>query len=140
VNDFWISITPLLIAALTLASGFFAYSFNKRIDREHSLIELRRTAYKNLLVSIIDVADTNNEKEALKAHHKNLLEVFILGSDEVVGALSDFVQSFVSANSSENATDRKEKFVKLARAMKSDGYEETQLSDEQLKRFVPLRF
>lgn len=140
MSDLWLSITPLIIAGLTIASGFFAYGFNKRIDRKHSLIELRRGAYRDYLRAFYAMIDNRaGNNDVIEDHLRLKSELLLIGSDSVVqsvGALSKYTSS--TNGMPRDLVTLKDLVANLIIAMRADCFAKSKLELEEIRSLVPI--
>jgi hypothetical protein len=130
---------PLSVATITIVAGMGAYAWNKKIDRNHALIELRRSLYRDFIFSIIEVSESNNGQNELAAYRKKLVELHLLGSDEVIRACEDFI-SLYRSEKSVGKDERALRFARLEMAMRRDCYEKTEITVQELKLNLPVKF
>ncbi|QQM30355.1 hypothetical protein JET14_19160 [Martelella lutilitoris] len=129
---------PIAVALVTIVGAAVTYVIQRRVDRRHALIELRRVAYREFLFGIVAVGETQNAIEAVTSHKKNWAELFLVASDEVISATTDFLAAHESRPYDANLCEKR--FAVLVKAMRSDGYESTKLSEDDLVRCLPVRF
>lgn len=130
---------PLAVAITTAVAGIAAYAWNKRIDRRHALIELRRGIYRDFILSIADVSESNNGDGEVKAYRRRLAELHLVGSDEVIRACEAFTSLYRGA-ANVGSSERAKRFAQLEMAMRRDCFEKTQVTVEELRSSLPFTF
>jgi len=131
---------PLIITTLTIPGGFAAYGYQKMIDRKNALIAARRECYQKLLTSLQNFL-SSGDSQAFLQFNLNRAEAFLLASDKVAMAIGNFIaanQHDISENSDLTASASIDAYCIMAREMRNDCFEKTNLSDEQLKLAVPV--
>lgn len=129
---------PIFVAALSIAGAAATYAYQRKVDRKASLIENRRTLYRDFIISIVDVAESVNGVAEIKVFRKKLVEVHLFGSDEVIRATDNFTCLYRTENPS--SADKIEKFALLEAAMRRDCYESTDIGPEELQAMLPVKF
>ena len=133
---------PLLLAIITAFAGLGGYAWNKRIDRRHALIELRRNAYRSYLNAFIAMSDSPQSiDEIRRRYYQSEVELLVVGSDAVVqavGKLSGFYAATNDDRFNRDASEVRRLVAEICRAMRADCYEKTELSIEEIQALVPI--
>ena len=130
---------PLLITLLTVIVGLFAYAWNKRVDRKHALIDMRRTVYRDFILAIADVSHSGNGTPEVRHYQKKLAELHLIASDEVILACAEFT-ALCRMTVDPGSDKRAEKYSKLEMAMRRDCFERTKITDGKLREMLPFSF
>lgn len=130
---------PLLITLLSVLAGFFAYAWNKRVDRRDALIDMRRTVYRDFILSIADVSNSGNGKAEVQNFQKKLAELHLIASDDVILACAGFTALY-RMTVDPGPEKRAEKYSKLEMAMRRDCFEKTKITDGKLREMLPFTF
>ncbi|MCJ8507796.1 hypothetical protein MUU53_07700 [Rhizobium lemnae] len=133
---------PLLVALLTALAGVFAYSWNKRVDRKHALLELRRVAYRNYLNSFMAMSDSPQGVDEIRRRlYQSEVELLVVGSDTVVqavGKLSNFYAITNNDRFNRDAAEVRRLVANVCMSMRADCFEKTDLSIEEIRALVPI--
>ncbi len=129
---------PLLVTALSVVGAAATYAYQRRVDRQVSLIEDRRSLYRDFIISIVDVAESNNGATEIGKYKRKLVEVHLFGSDEVIRATADF--TCLNQIKTSSPSDKAAKFAFLEAAMRRDCYESTDIDAQELQTMLPVTF
>jgi hypothetical protein len=135
----WALWMPLIITGSTLFAGFVGYSRNKSIDRKHALIELRRTVYRDFILSIADVGNSQNGVLEVNNYRKKLAELHLIASDDVVRACAEYTGLYRLARDPGPDT-RAQKYAELEMAMRRDCFQKTSITISELREMLPFNF
>jgi hypothetical protein len=132
----------IFAAMLTLVSGLFTYSFQRRADRRNQLIEIRRTAYRAYLSALMDQINAPT-KDTLNLLLKCEFELFAVASDTTIRKIATFA-NYMIATSYENKNKRdhalhKQQLAEVLLAMRNDCFEKTRLSIEEASQLLPMQ-
>ncbi len=131
---------PLLVTALSIIGAALVYGYQKQTDRRNTLIADRRECYQNLLTSLQNYLSTRDNK-ALLQFNMYRAEAFLRASDKVAMAIGKFTaanQHDIDKQSDLTAKTAFEAYCIMAREMRNDCFEKTELSDKQIKLAVPV--
>lgn len=130
---------PVLVSIVTALAAIGTYAWNKRVDRKHALIKIRRSVYRDYVLAIADVSHSANGKEEVQCYQKKLAELHLIASDEVLLACAEFTALYrLSADPGSDA--RAEKYSKLEMAMRRDCFEKTKITAGKLREMLPFTF
>jgi hypothetical protein len=132
-----LSYVPIFVSLIGLVGATWTYAYQRQADRRNSLIELRRLAYRDFIMSIADISSYGGPVETL-SYQKKLAELYLLGSDNVIRAVSEFTRLFKGTHIDPNL--RLAKFAEMVVVMRQDGYESTDLSVLELSELAPFQF
>ena len=126
-----------LLAVVGIVGAVGTYTYQKRVDRKNSLIDIKRTKYQEFLGSFAELVASRNGHAEVLNYRKKRIEMSLVASDSVSLAVQEFVSSV-----RENAAveTRKSKCASMLKAMRADGYEPTRLSTEVLSANLPFEF
>jgi hypothetical protein len=130
---------PLVVTGLTLFAGFLGYSRNKSIDRKHALIELRRAVYREFILSIAEVGNSQNGVLEVNNYKKKLAELHLVASDEVVRACAEYTGLYRLAYDP-GPDARAQKYAELEMAMRRDCFQKTSITVSELREMLPFNF
>ncbi len=127
---------PLFVAILTIVVGWVGYSRNKSVDRRNTLIEMRRSVYRDFLMSLPEAVNPDS-KDGLVNYQKRKVELSLIASDRVLMAAYAFTDLFSGGGGDQEL--RALRFAELQKAMRDDVYEATELGIDDLKKLAPFR-
>jgi hypothetical protein len=126
-----------IICAATIA--VWGYSRQKKVELEKSLVETRRTLYRNFLTSLtFSISDRTPE-----AHTKYLTasaELNVVATDDVLFAIGEF-QQYANRTPIENRDNdtMKALIAKIVLRMRKDCFERSKLDINTAKELLPFR-
>lgn len=133
---------PLVVAIVTALAGVCAYGWNKRLDRKHALLELRRLAYRNYLSSFMAMSDSPEMIDEVRRRlYQSEVELLIVGSDAVVqavGKLSNFYATTNDDRFNRDAAEVRRLIANICMTMRADCFEKTDLSIDEIRALVPI--
>jgi len=133
---------PVLIAALTAAGGVGSYLLQKRADRRHQLIEMRRAAYRAYIDAFMDQISPENDTKTQVALQKREMDLFLVASDPVLAAVGSFsrygVDTSRGSGKARDITQYKTLLSALLLAMRNDCFEKSQLSEKEALALLPM--
>jgi len=130
---------PILVAVLTIAGAAATYAYQKRVDRQNQLIDLRRASYQELLTSLqryLDKRTDENRQEFSAARTR----AFIVASDEVAVAVGKFVAASVNqiGVSRPDGEAVLRLYAEMVIAMRRDCFEQTRLMPSEVVEIAPV--
>ena len=136
------SYAAVFVALLTIIGGMLTYSYQRRTERKHQLVEIWRTAYRAYLGALVDQIDAPSA-ETLNRLHKCELELFAVASDLTIRKVAEF-SSYMRATSYENKHKRdpilhKQQLAEVILAMRRDCFEKSRLSSQEVLRLLPMQ-
>lgn len=81
---------PVIVSIVTALAAVATYAWNKRVDRKHALIDIRRSVYRDYVLAIADVSHSANGKDEVQRYKNKLAELHLIASDEVLLACAEF--------------------------------------------------
>lgn len=134
--------SPFLIAILSVAGAAGTYAYQRIVDRKSALIEMRRVAYRDYLSAFIAMSDSPERVEDIRQrYYQAEVELLVVGSDEViqaVGKLSNFYAVTNDDRFNRDAGEVRRLVAEICKAMRSDCFEESNLSIEEIRAIVPI--
>jgi hypothetical protein len=135
------SYTTVIVACLTIVGGILTYSFQRRADRKHQLVEIRRAAYRAYLSALMDQIDLPGP-ESLNRFHKCELELFAVASDATIRKVAEFSNYMISTSSNRDHRDavtHKRLLAEALLTMRRDCFEKSRLSTEEALQLLPMQ-
>jgi hypothetical protein len=133
---------PILIAAVSIGGAAVTYAYQKRVDRQTTLLEMRRSTYRIYLQAFYAMTDNRNGvKEIIDEHLRLKSDLMLVGSDRViqsVGALSRYYSDTNSNGPDRDLTTVKNLVANLIIAMRADCFESSGLKFEEIQTLVPI--
>ena len=135
---------PILTAILAAIGGAIVYSVQKRADRKSDLIAKKRLAYEGYLFSYLKASTDfgTGSCETKLDLNTSRMTVLLIGSDAVIRAVAalDKYSVQTSAETGQQRDPRKFKalFSEVVLAMRSDVFEATGLSLDEMKAALPI--
>lgn len=133
---------PVAVALLTIAGAAATYAYQRSVDRRTDLVELRRAAYRNYLHAFMAMSDSPERIEDIRrAYYQAEVDLLVVGSDSVVksvGALSRFYADTNADRFNRDADEVRRLVAEVCRGMRSDCFEKTYLTNDEVKALVPI--
>ena len=131
-------VVPIVVAAVAAIAGLITYTYQKWLDRRNALVDLRRTAYQDLLVSLQTHLHTRTAA-SLAALGSARAKAFIVASDDVAKATGDFFEASINGLSEPTNGDQVlAAYARMAIAMRKDCFERTRLGDAEVIAAAPV--
>ncbi|PYB77856.1 hypothetical protein [Rhizobium wuzhouense] len=134
--------SPFLVVILSVAGAAGTYAYQKIVDRNSALIEMRRAAYRNYLGAFIAMSDSPERVEDVRRkYYQAEVELLVVGSDQViqaVGKLSNFYAATNHDRFNRDAAEVRRLVAEICKAMRADCFEESNLSIEEIRAIVPI--
>ncbi len=134
--DLIIAIIGFMSAAIVAIIGLFGSSLtiimSKRNEKKVELRKIKENQYIEFLGSIaeIKIANSNEKHEINKLLSSRIQTIYLIGSNEVQKALSDFLLILIKEKVS--TEEQSVLYANLIRAMKKDLYGENEISLESI--------
>jgi hypothetical protein len=127
---------PLFGAFIVVLGGALAYWNQKRIDRKHNLIALRREVCREFVSGLVDAANGNSER-----HLRARIEALVVASDDVLQALAVYnaVADDEKGTVETHSDDFKKALASVVMAMRKDVFQSSELSLEEYTELLPVR-
>ncbi len=133
---------PVIAAAIIVVGGAWAYRWQKTVDRQTALIELRRKAYRRFLTAFISMSrSTNTTEEITRELVECEYDLLLVASDEVakcVGLLSTFYHNTNSGRFNRNVKKSRLLIANVCKAMREDCFEESTLTLDEFQKLVMM--
>lgn len=132
---------PVIVAVVTALFAAFTYTYQKRVDRKNSLVELRRVAYSGLLEALQKNLMVRNDPSVLVEMNLQRTKAFVVASDEVAKNIGDFfeiAQRLSNSDSPEDGIKIMNAYAEMVIAMRGDCFEETSLTSAEIASASPL--
>jgi hypothetical protein len=119
------------------------YLVQKWADRRHDLNKQKAESYQRYFDAFWNVnfkAGTSEHPEAHEEYQKALHDVYILGSDGVFLAVTEFNKYIVEHSKAEDKdiTEVTKKYANLIIAVRKDGFRKTKLSNEEIRERLTI--
>ena len=125
-----------VIAAASIA--VFGYGRQKQLELDKSLIELRRSIYREFIALVPSMSD-GTEETRLK-YIKLVSELNVVGTDDVMFAIGEFMQYMNDTKvESRESTTIKALIAKIVLRMRKDCFSASKLDITIIKALLPLR-
>jgi hypothetical protein len=144
-----VSAWATIIAALILViGGAVVYRWQKNIDQQIALIELRREAYRRYLTAFSNMTNNTHERNHVSSKkiaqelHLCEFDLLVVGSDEVLKSMNSLKEFYISTNDdrfNRDATKTDELVGKVCQAMRKDCFEKSSLTSEEFQRLVGFK-
>jgi len=133
---------PIAVAVLTIGGAAVTYAYQRTVDRRNALVELRRAAYRDYLAAFLDMSNSSEwVAEITNRHNKAEIDLLVVGSDRVVQQVGDLHRYYSETNHdrfNRDAENVRRLVAQVAKAMRSDCFEESNLSIDQISDLVPI--
>jgi len=130
---------PLLVAAISIVGAAAIYAYQRSIDRSDKLREKRQAIYEQYLHSLF-IAATQADPQKNKHNDRYQLaklSMFVLAPDDVVRAAGKH-QQLIQTGNSPKRNAKSEAFAKLILEMRSDAFESSGLSIDDVVSLSPI--
>jgi hypothetical protein len=129
---------PLLLAVLTIAGAAITYAYQRMVDRRNQLVELRRTAYQELLISLQSYLESRSEADRVSFSIART-RAFLVASDAVAMAAGSFVAAALKRDgAAPDGAAVLDRYAAMVIAMRRDCFEKTELSNADIVRISPV--
>jgi hypothetical protein len=130
----------ILAASITANRGLRNYREQKDADREYDLIKRRQQEYERYLTAFGRAGrwkgnNPQKHEEAEAEYHEAHDNLLLIGSDGVIIAANAFHSQYVSRDPRE-WRETKRRYADLVIAMRKDGFEETELTNEEISENI----
>ena len=133
---------PIIVASVSIVGAVFVYSYQRKVDRQNALIEMRRTAYRDFLKAFFEMSDAPNRIEEIRrAYYQSEIDLMIVGSDSVIKAVGKLSNYYAKTNENRFNRDVSEIRILVAEIcceMRRDCFERTALTLDEIKAIVPI--
>jgi hypothetical protein len=148
VDVSWISALPAVttvgVAVIAGASGIFAYSWQKKLERRAEIARKRQEVYSEVLRTMMLL--TKDDPQANEKYRQARADVMLYASDNVVRALGSFSRVVDVGDRSEIATrgaefrgKALEAYGNLVASMRIDVIAGAQLTPNELAGLAPFK-
>ena len=136
---FWPLIFGMFTAVVTAVVAAVTYTYQKSVDRKNSLVETRRTLYRNYMSYLIR-SITDRSVELHTSYDAVMLELTIVGTDDVIFAVGEFNQ-YANRVSQEDRDNEhmKSLIAKIVLCMRKDCFSKTELDLDTIRATLPFR-
>jgi hypothetical protein len=137
--NLWEVVIPQLGIIFAATIAVWGYSKQKKVELEKSLVETRRTLYRNFLTSLT----LSTRDQTPEAHAKYLAasaELNVVATDDVLFAVGEF-QKYANVTPQEKRDNDTMKVLiaKVALQMRKDCFEKSKLDINIAKELLPFR-
>jgi hypothetical protein len=137
----WLPLITTLIAAIT---GAIVYSVQRAADRKNNLIAKRREAYENYLIAYLNASSGSGLDPIAQrlAINKSRMTLRLIGSDAVItsaASLDEYaIRTSIETGIPRDGREYKRLLAAVVLAMRSDVFETTRLSLDEMKSSLPI--
>ena len=130
--------SPALAIIFTAIVGAGTYRYQKWLDRQASLVELRRAKYVEYLNALIGIGGETTP-DALMSYRKARAALIVCASDTVVVCVGKFNNYMTSTPSSNRNPDHyKDLLTEMVLRMRRDCFEKSKLDYSEFKIMLPV--
>ena len=133
---------PIIVAALSILGAAVTYAYQRRVDRQTALVEIRRASYRNYLSAFMAMSDSPERFEDIRrSYYQSEVELLVVGSDSVVqavGALSRFYTDTNNDRFHRDISEVRRLVAEVCRAMRADCFEKSDLTIGEIQSLVPI--
>jgi hypothetical protein len=95
--------------------------------------------YRDFILSIADVGNSQNGVLEVNAYKKKLAELHLIASDEVVRACAGYTRLY-RLDYDPGSDARSQKYAELEMAMRRDCFQKTSITISELREMLPFSF
>ena len=133
---------PFLLALVSVVGAAGTYAYQKRVDRQSALLEMRRTAYRDYLNAFMAMSDSQALMDDIRRkYYQSEVELLVVGSDAVVQAVGNLSNFYAVTNDNRfnrDAAEVRRLVAEICKAMRADCFEKSALSTDEIKALVPI--
>jgi hypothetical protein len=128
---------PALVAILTIGGAAATYAYQRRVDRQVTLMEKRREVFTDYIVAFQRNISGNHDNEAYQTAYARIA---IYGTDQVVRATSAFHNLVADRAGQIDGEQAADAYATMLSAMRAECFSASHLSTAEMKHFLPFGY